>query len=43
VRGADRFDGHSKLSVDCLAEIMRQTRAGESGSWFGIAPNEAYR
>ena len=20
---------------------MRQTRAGESGSWFGIAPNEA--
>ena len=27
--------------MDCLAELMCQTRAGESGSWFVIAPNEA--
>jgi len=27
--------------MDCLAALMCQTRAGESGSWFGIAPNEA--
>src|SRR6516164_2681611 len=32
--------GHSELSADCLDEIMCQTRLGESGSWFGIAPNE---
>src|SRR5215475_10081633 len=32
--------GHSGLAVDGLAELICQTRAGESGSWFGIAPNE---
>src|SRR5215468_2027567 len=33
---------HAELSVACLTEPMIcQTRAGESGSWFGIAPNEA--
>jgi len=26
--------------VDCLVEPMCQTRAGDSGSWFNIAPNE---
>src|SRR5271169_2130249 len=36
----DGVDGHSKLSVDCLPELMCQTRAGESGSWLGIAPSE---
>ena len=25
---------------DYLTELMCQTRAGESGSWFGIAPSE---
>ena len=35
------LDPHSKLPVDCFTEPMCQTRAGESGSWFGIAPNEA--
>src|SRR5580704_193931 len=39
--GCQSVDGHSELPVDCLAELMCQTRAGESGSWFGIAPNEA--
>src|SRR5439155_18698474 len=38
--GCRAVDGHSKLLVDCLVEPMCQTRAGESGSWFGIAPNE---
>ena len=37
----EALDGHSELPVDCLTELMCQTRAGESGSWFGIAPNEA--
>ena len=41
MRVAKAVDGHSELPVDCLAEAMCQTRAGESGSWFGIAPNEA--
>src|SRR5205809_7073320 len=36
--GCRAVDGHSKLLVDCLVEPMCQTRAGESGSWFGIAP-----
>jgi hypothetical protein len=27
-------------NVHCSTELMCQTRAGESGSWFGIAPNE---
>src|SRR5271170_3158566 len=47
-RASDRFgasgealDGHSEVPVDCLAEPMCHTRAGESGSWFGAAPNEA--
>ena len=29
---AEAVDGHPELSVDCLAEPMCQTRAGESGS-----------
>ena len=41
VRVAETVDGRSKILVDCLAEPMCQTRAGESGSWFGVAPNEA--
>jgi hypothetical protein len=36
-----RVDGHSELWADYSAEPICQTRAGESGSWFGIAPNEA--
>jgi hypothetical protein len=32
----EAVDGHSELPVDCLVELMCQTRAGESGSWFGI-------
>jgi hypothetical protein len=39
-RVAETVDGHPEPRVDCLAELMCQTRAGESGSWFGIAPNE---
>ena len=39
--GLDRVEGQSELPVACLPELMCQTRAGESGSWFGIAPNEA--
>ena len=39
-RVAEAVDGHLELPVDCLAEPMCQTRAGESGSWFGVAPNE---
>ena len=39
-RVAEAVDGHPEPRVDCLAELMCQTRAGESGSWFGIAPNE---
>jgi len=27
--------------TDFLIEPKSQTRAGESGSWFGITPNEA--
>jgi len=34
------IDDHPEPRVDYLAELMCQTRAGESGSWFGIAPNE---
>jgi hypothetical protein len=34
-------EGHSELPVDCLAELICQIRAGESGNWFGSAPNEA--
>src|SRR5205807_9740206 len=41
VRVAAAVDRHSKPPVDCLAVAMCQTRAGESGSWFGVAPNEA--
>ena len=26
--------------MDCLVEPMCQTRAGDSGSWFNVAPNE---
>jgi hypothetical protein len=40
MRVAEAVDGHSELAVDCLTEPMCQTRAGESGSWFGIAPNK---
>jgi hypothetical protein len=47
-RASDKFgasgealDGHSELPMDCLAEPMCEMRAGESGSSFGIAPNEA--
>jgi hypothetical protein len=40
VRVAEAVGGHSELWADCLAEAICQTRAGESGSWFGIAPNE---
>ena len=40
-RSVAEAHGYSELPVDCLAEPMCQTRAGESGSWFGIAPNEA--
>src|SRR5271168_3584817 len=36
----EALDGQSEVPVDCLAEPMCQTRAGESGSSFGIAPNE---
>jgi hypothetical protein len=38
--GEHRVD-YPKLPVGCVAELMCQTRAGESGSWLGIAPNEA--
>jgi hypothetical protein len=31
---------HSELAVGCCAEPMCQTLGGESGSWFGIPPNE---
>ena len=41
MRVAEAVDGHSELWVDYLAEPICQTWAGESGSWFGIAPNEA--
>ena len=41
MRVAEAVDGHSEVAVDCLTEPMCQMRAGESGSWFGIAPNEA--
>jgi hypothetical protein len=34
---AEVVDGHSELGVDCFVELMCQTRAGESGSWFAIA------
>ena len=37
---AEALDGHFEVPVDCFAEVMCQTRAGESGSSFGIAPNE---
>src|SRR5260370_20282446 len=40
-RSVAEAHGYSELPVDCLAEPMCQTRAGESGSWFGIAPNDA--
>src|ERR1700750_2002599 len=47
-RASDRFgafgealDGHFEVPVDCLGGLMCQTRAGESGSSWGIAPNEA--
>ena len=35
------LESHSELAADCLADAMCHTRAGESGSSFGIAPNEA--
>jgi hypothetical protein len=40
LRVAEAIDDHPEPRVDYLAELMCQTRAGESGSWFGIAPNE---
>src|SRR5215471_9404038 len=44
VRIAEAVDSHSELPVelpmDRLAELICQTRAGESGSSFVIAPNE---
>src|SRR3954452_3773419 len=33
---------YAKLSERCLAWPIRQTRAGESGSSFGIAPDDAH-
>ena len=38
---AEAAGGHSELPADCLLEPMCQTRAGVSGSWLGMAPNEA--
>ena len=41
VRGPGAVHGHSERPADRLAEAMCQMRAGERGSSFGIAPNEA--
>ena len=38
---AEAAGGHSELPADCLLEPMCQTWAGVSGSWLGMAPNEA--
>jgi len=40
LRVAEAVDDHPEPRMDCLAELMCQTRAGESGSWLGIAPSE---
>jgi hypothetical protein len=37
---AKKVEDHPERLIDCLPEPMCQTPAGESGSWFGIAPNE---
>src|SRR4030095_10453791 len=37
---ADNQASHLSQSENSLTDPITQTRAGESGSWFGIAPNE---
>src|SRR5579862_9689001 len=37
---APAIDPHSLFPTASVAGPIRHTRAGESGSWLGIAPNE---